>query len=425
MIDGPATDVPLGTRLEQLRAYQASWREGNIPTITVESPKGTGVRSCPASAFSGIAAAEVGTVDYAAHIEDPEFELRGVALDREQDLVVLTKLVLGEIPQMYFLSISQGGAFHPLAAQPVFEDREELGITVEPEERIEICGDLVAWTVRCDVFSATVLNWKTGAVVWSDGEWLGEDPHYYISCHFLDDAHFVAVQGVDIHIYAVNPAHSKRAATALCRLQLPALQPGILPHFIESEMRPPPNHAADNALFQRDPALTLLAVRFSACKNPYGYDHAACKSFIALVPAATLSAAVQQQREAKAPPAAVPWEAWSTRGARLLECVAHTSYHMHMSGSACMLVPSEPETEQSADAKKTLLLDARPLARDAPCAALDMAAPPVKSGACIDEPACFVRPVRNTLPYRILEVGGAPDYRSHLSHDAVVTRVWK
>ncbi|KAI9062474.1 hypothetical protein FKP32DRAFT_1677019 [Trametes sanguinea] len=440
MVDGSAEDVPLAKRLEQLRAYHASWRSGNIPTITVDGQEGSRARGIcdgvivyedatrltlfrPASAFSGIVASEVGTLDYGAHIEDPEFELSGVAVDRAQDLVVLTKLVLGEIPQMYFLSISQKGAFHPLAERPQYEDLAELGITVDPKERIEICGDLVAWTVQCDATSVTIINWKTGAVVFSDGEWPCDDPHFYMSCHFLDATDIALVQSTDVYICEVDPAQTNGTAKVLCTLKLPALQQGMHAHNIESQSRHPPTPAGDKALFRRDPARTVLALQFSACKNPFGYTPSECRTFFALVPVSTMLAAAAQCASSEAA-GAVPWEKWSAGGpgTRMFECAGHPNYYIHTMGSACMLVPRSAERAKTPGAKHTLLLDAHPMAAHAPCAPLGLVELSFKPGDSIDEPAWFVRPVLSTLPCRMLSLGEALDYRAYLSQDAVVQR---
>ena len=48
---------------------------------------------------------------------------------------------------MFLLSISQGGAFHPLANKPRLEAREALVAGYQAEEVIETCGDLVAWSI--------------------------------------------------------------------------------------------------------------------------------------------------------------------------------------------------------------------------------------------------------------------------------------
>lgn len=77
---------------------------------------------------------------------------------------------MNRLPELYILS--QGGTFHPLAAQPHIEGDEELSECIDPEEKLEICGDLIAWSVATDSTNITVINWKTGRTVWSSGEWV-------------------------------------------------------------------------------------------------------------------------------------------------------------------------------------------------------------------------------------------------------------
>ena len=73
---------------------------------------------------------------------------------------------------MYFLSISQEGALHPLAAHPHVEGLVELGVSMDPEESLEIKGDLVAWSITTEVFQIFVYNWKTGESVWESGDFV-------------------------------------------------------------------------------------------------------------------------------------------------------------------------------------------------------------------------------------------------------------
>ncbi|CDO69322.1 hypothetical protein BN946_scf184746.g3 [Trametes cinnabarina] len=435
MIDGLAALTPVGQRLEQLRAYQSSWSENAVPIVTVNCSRqyrcfvrdgavayvgSTHLKLFrPASAYSGIAEEELGTLEFGHHVDPDSFSVDGLAIDREQDLVILTQLLLGEMPHMYLLSISNGGALHPLAARPHLEGAEELGISIDPEEQLDICGDHVAWTIQSDAVSIIVYNWKTGQIVWTEGEWPEGDPHFYMRCHFLDRDHLLVVRNTDLHVHQIDPAKAgawNAYTNALCMLRFPALRQGLITHGMESQLRCPTNFPGDKPLFQRNPPLSVLAVKFSACKDPHGYNHSQCRSFIALVPVATILATL---KDTPSRFAEVPWEAWSAPGARIIEHVNDVNFSIHTMGSTCMLIPQYSSTSGiTEEAKNAFLIDAHPLAKDAPCAKLGIANPTLKLSDTIHEPEWFEHPVHSTLPYRIRALGEAPG--SCLSHDAIV-----
>lgn len=98
MVDGPAQGVLVGKRLEQLRAYQAAWRENDIPMQTVVIPHGAPrpyfKMLRPASVFSGITE-ESKVFKIEENLIDEGY-IQGCVVDVAQDLVVVTKLELGE-----------------------------------------------------------------------------------------------------------------------------------------------------------------------------------------------------------------------------------------------------------------------------------------------------------------------------------------
>ncbi|KAI0369177.1 hypothetical protein BV20DRAFT_1122293 [Pilatotrama ljubarskyi] len=418
MIDGPPGETPVGKRLEQLRAYQRTWCENDIPVTIATIPRDAG--RCytellrPASAFSGITE-EARDIDYRDHLPDPEQDIHWPAVDHEQDLVVASQLELGEIPHLFFLSISQNGAFHPLAAQPHIQAQAELGISIDPEERIEICGDLVAWTIATDSTDVTVYNWKTGDIVWATGEWHDDNPFFYMRCHILDSTHVLVVENGNLHIHKVDPktpmVQDSSYTDSVCTLKLPALSGNKNTHAVKSYMQRPPTYPGCKPLFQRDPAHTLLALRYSACDNPMGHSRTDCKSFLALIPLATISVQLQRMYDASwsgqqsgvgngaTSGTVVQWEDWSMLGARVIELKHPHGFDISVLGSQCMMVRRDqygPKPE-----KEIYLIDAHPLANHAPHAKLNLGALPFTFSDCITEPAWFVNPVRSTLPYRI------------------------
>ncbi|KAI8985588.1 hypothetical protein BD414DRAFT_522797 [Trametes punicea] len=445
MIDGPASDVPVVTRLEHLRAYRTTWSHGATPSKTVTLSKGShqcfflaglvvyedaeGLKIVrPAEhAISGGAAEVVACLQYREHLPDPEFSLNGCAVDHAQDLVIVTQLLLGETPQMFFLSISQKGAFHPLAARSKFEGEAELGLSIEPAEKLDICGDLVAWTLRqTDNTETTVLNWKTGHVIWASGEWHDDNPNFYMCCHFLDPTRIAVVENTRIHVHKVDPSEANgngSYADGVCTLELPALQGGMYSHGVKSEMQRPSAFAGDAPLFQRDPALTLLAIKFSACRDPTGYNRARCKAFLVLVPVAAIllqADAVRRNGDGETHGSGaviVPWEEWSSFGARVVELGNEPCYSMQMMGSTCMLSPREG----CQDANHKYLLEAHPLVEDAPDPQPDLAEAALQLRQSIEDPERFARPIDSTLPCRIRALDHVPGTNlSYISHDGLL-----
>ncbi|KAI0676029.1 hypothetical protein C8Q78DRAFT_1066613 [Trametes maxima] len=421
MRDGTTQGVLVGKKLEQLRAYQKTWSSNDIPldVITIERSSFRPLFR-PASLFTGITKKSM-RLNFRERLPDPEFSMDGCAVDHTQDLVVVTQLLLGEIPQMYMLSISQDGAFHPLASHPHYEGDQELSINIDPQECLEICGDLIAWTIATDSTEIVVLNWKTGATIWTSGEW-HEDPKFYMRCYFLDPTHLLVVENTNIHIHEVDPNKPTTLGcyySSFVTLQLPTLAQDKRPHDIDSDIRRPPIFPGTAPLFEHDPAHTLLALRFSACNDPLGYRRAIeCKSCLFLVPVATIFAQIDRTRNAPTfqespaphaegePPApesgpVIPWEEWSVlaSGARAFELQHERGFYMNVRGSLCMLMPQKehgPNRE-----KEVFLIDARPLARYAPEAQLDLKGEAVRASDCITDSTWFMNPVRSTLPFRI------------------------
>lgn len=71
--------------------------------------------------------------------------------------------------QCWLLSISQNGVAHPLARAPRFEPVAELNPSIDVWDRVQICGDLIAWSIIGESTDLTVYNWKTGREIWQDG----------------------------------------------------------------------------------------------------------------------------------------------------------------------------------------------------------------------------------------------------------------
>lgn len=245
--------------------------------------------------------------------------------------------------------------------------------------------------------------------------WLQHDgnPMFYLRCHFLDPTHLLIVENLNLHIHEVDPAQPHCNVSydnGLCTLKLPALTGQKSPHDMKSAMQIPPVYPGAAALFQRDPALTLLALRFSACNDPvYRRSSTVCKSFVALVPIATLFAQLERTRNKEKTPSSqggkgrkarkanvASWEEWSTLGARLME-IKGDGCRMRAMGSQCLIVPRKERD----DKPEAYLFDAHALAGDAPHAKVDLNESKVCAGECITEPEWFVNPVHSTLPYRV------------------------
>ncbi|KAI0642428.1 hypothetical protein C8Q79DRAFT_1003284 [Trametes meyenii] len=435
MIDGTARGVMVGKKLEQLRAYQKTWSSNDIP-LDVTTIKHSSFLALfrPASRFTGITEKAM-KLNFQDHLPDPEFQMQGCSVDHTQDLVVITQLLLGEIPQMLILSISQDGAFHPLASQPHYEGDQELSVNIDPEERIEICGDLVAWTIATDSTEIVVLNWKTGATIWSSSEWHDENPNFYLRCYILDSNHLMVVENMNLHIHKIDPNKPSAPNSyfeSFVTLQLPALAPKKRPHAMDSEIQRPPVFPGTAPLFERDPVHTLLALRFSACNDPLGFGRVGeCKRYLLLIPVATIFAQIERTRSArtlqegttastgrKRPPSpVVPWETWSVlaSGTRAFELKHDHGFDMSAQGSLCMLMPYKehgPHRE-----KDVFLIDARPLAGFVPQAELDLQGAALRVSDCITDPAWFVNPVRSTLPCRIA-------YKTYVTEDESGGRRW-
>ncbi|KAI0630572.1 hypothetical protein C8Q77DRAFT_1134045 [Trametes polyzona] len=439
MVDGPARDVPVGKRLEQLRAYQAAWRANDIPmqfaNVPPEAIRHYRALLRPASAFSGITE-EALSIEYGGHLGESPNDIQGSAFDLSQDLAILTKLELGEYPEMYILSLSQGGKPHPLAAQPEIAGDEPLGISLDPNERLEISGDLVAWTLSTDATDIQVLNWKTGKGVWRTGRWHENNPYFYMRCHFLDPTHVVVVENGELRVHEVDPeTHTPERDT--CVLKLPALTGRMSMHGVQSDIGRPPAYPGSTALFVRDPALTILAVMFSACPDPYGYDHQACKTFLALIPVSTLLDQFERAKEREGAdgaaqrghgaPAAVPWEDWGAKSARIVQLKHDKRSNMNALGAQCMLVPDH--VGENTTEVDVYVLDVHPLAGHAPHAALDVQ-DTVCVSECITDPKWFVGPVRSGAPLRIAHKKYAVPKTSgwlgppELSHDSLLKFVY-
>ncbi len=271
-----------------------------------------------------------------------------------------------------------------------------------------------------------------------------ENPMFYLRCHFLDPTHILIVENLNLYIHEVDPAQPNCNASydhALCTLKLPALAGKKGSHAVESDIRIPPVYPSADALFQRDPALTLLTLKFSACDDPIWRSSAStpCKSFVALVPLSTLFAQLERTRNKSktSPPEGekvrkgrkakvASWEEWSPLGARLIEVKDDGDFRMCAMGSQCLIVPCGKEGETKEDVH---LFDAHPLARDAPHAEVDLSDSVVRAGECITDPEWFVTPVHHTLPYRVARKTidrsaepGARQYTGELSisHDGLV-----
>lgn len=74
-------------------------------------------------------------------------------------------------PSCYVLSMSQDGATHPLAANRELDGGSALGFST-PSDDVEIVGDLIGWTVLGMDICMNVYNWKTGAALWCDSEFV-------------------------------------------------------------------------------------------------------------------------------------------------------------------------------------------------------------------------------------------------------------
>ncbi|KAI0323546.1 hypothetical protein GY45DRAFT_1376251 [Cubamyces sp. BRFM 1775] len=435
MVDGPDNVAPVAKRLQQLHAYQAASLSGTLPIqITSYSAeqdwhnyhdetyiRGETVRlklSRPASAFTGIPEKELGCLNYQDHIPDPDFEIGNCTVDTDQDLMAVTQLNLGEIPHMYLLSISRAGALHPLAAYPHLEGTVELGVSVDPEESLEIRGDLILWSIVTEVFQIFVYNWKTGRIVWESGDWNDDGGSFHLCPYFLDGTHIVVVQNTTISIHEVHPT-KQIYDSLLCELELPTLAMNKLPHGVKSCLQYPPAHSDEAPLFKPDPSLTLLVLRFLACSDPNGRVRSTCKPFLVLIPVSTMLAQVERLRrgEAKGPNASVststrcdarlvPWKEWSPLGACLIELPSldangHESNICTM-GSRVLLAPSEIT---AANAKEDIyVLDAHPLATAAHPTPSSSTEPRIVVKKCIENPEFFADPVHNTLPCRAVRL---------------------
>ncbi|KAI0832146.1 hypothetical protein BC628DRAFT_1407641 [Trametes gibbosa] len=405
MVDGPAKGVSFATRLEQLRAYQSAWGANDIPlqetNVSAHRGRYCGRLLRPASVFSGIQE-EVKLVHYFKEMSDEVFKVRTSAVDFGQDLVAITKSVLGEIPQLYFLSISQDGAYHPLAAAPTFEAEEKLGFLVDSEEELEICEDLAAWNVSADV---AVLNWQTGKVVFSYGTWHEGDEESYMRCHLLGPTHFVIVDNEGLHVRVVDRTKSSRNSSRSCVFKLPQLAGNSRIHGMNSNINFPPTYPGCGALFQRDPSLTLLAIEFSVCDSPRWNHCDYCKSFVLFVPVATLLERVRDianpSKEA-APDGmtrtVLPWDKWGPLGARIVEVDTVGGFDISTNGSQCLITPDRDSETAAGD---VYLLDIYPLVAHAPQGPRDVGGSVVDTSDCITRPECFAYPLHSSLSYRI------------------------
>ncbi|KAH9903395.1 hypothetical protein C8Q73DRAFT_674536 [Cubamyces lactineus] len=435
MVDGPASAAPVAKRLEQLRAYQAASLAGTLPIQValydreyswkryrngtyIHDHASTLKLSRPASAFTGIQEKDIGCLNYMDSITDPDFSIGNCAVDSDQDLVVVTQLNLGEVPHMYFLSISEKGALHPLAARPHVEGLVELGISVDPEESLEIKGDLVAWSITTEIFQVFVYNWKTGQIVWECGDWNDDGDYIHVRCYFLDATHIIVVQNTSLCIHEVHPTKQIHDSL-LCELELPALATNKVPHGVKSCLQWPPAHPGEAPLFKCDPSLTLLVLQFSACNNPKQSGHSDCKPFLALIPVSTMLAQVERIRRAQEKglnaspptsepraPSAVPWKEWSPSGACLLELKRpHKDGYgsdIHAMGSRVLVSPHEVTAKNGKE--EAYILDAHPLATAVHPTPNSSAESPVVLKRRIDDPEWFAEPVHNTLPCRVVRL---------------------
>lgn len=116
---------------------------------------------------------------------------------------------------------------------------------------------------------------------------------YHIRPYFLDATHIVVVHNTTLRIHEVSPTRQIRDSL-VCTLELPALKAKKQPHDVRSCLQFPLSHLdePEAPLFECDPSLTLLVLRFSACSTPSWQVHLShqCKEFLALVPVSTMLA---------------------------------------------------------------------------------------------------------------------------------------
>ncbi|KAI0752324.1 hypothetical protein C8Q80DRAFT_442137 [Daedaleopsis nitida] len=185
MKDGPPGRSSTRERSALLRKYQETWSSANgVSHRTLSIPPNSRVVEvigdafvyvveeqgyqpvfylCQlASFFTGVPE-KTWKVDVRDHFESHE-DIASYAVDVAQDLVVVTMLQENEFPECYLLSLSEGGAPHPLAKRRRLVGNSNLCFPIDSgfQDEIAIVGDLLEWTVFGLDTQMHVFNWKTG-----------------------------------------------------------------------------------------------------------------------------------------------------------------------------------------------------------------------------------------------------------------------
>ncbi|KAI9059228.1 hypothetical protein FKP32DRAFT_1596573 [Trametes sanguinea] len=372
MIDGPRPSNSACTRdrLAALRAYRAAYDAGKHPTRGVlidvskqevharsarhlvyhaSNPNRRGPRRLtvyrPPASFCGIEEQKL-------HFEGvqelgDDYPVQGTCyVDVQEDLLAYMWRLSSDYPFEYRcrLQLLSGRHCepHPAATQSIVD----LNPLTIGESRYDgwpsISGfdDLIVFRFNHrDSFSywesrdtVIVLNWKTGVTVWYM-DLKRSQIVTLLSCRLLAviDYH---TRHPAIHLFSFDPCAPSGAAPSIlhhctCSLALPIR--GVDPRF-KLELTPPrrdddiarrpsyhsaaPGHNTSNApLFQRDPSLTPLVVRFmggiSVLKREYWL----------IVPPDTLSKWYQEKSKQRK----IPWEQWGPQGTRMI-CLPEPEY---------------------------------------------------------------------------------------------------
>ncbi|KAI0673092.1 hypothetical protein C8Q78DRAFT_699691 [Trametes maxima] len=471
MVDGPPSETTVPARLAALRAYRAAWTDGAHPlhpvprsfwsttrrvshfgpvTLFWAADEGVLKAYSPPAAFCGVP----GRGSESAQCEvQVRRDVSGsgwaswstprrhcVALDTAQGALVLLISTSRRdrpdvmLPAIRVMNLLDPSVPHPLSTMsgdttlPPIIDADRF----PRPHSVQMVGDsLVLWSAEgggawsLDYGSLYVVqDWKTGAIVWRMVAERGMD------AVLISPTRLVVVDPTPknqmlFHVFRLDPTLAVppalvSAEDSLFTLCMPPLQErttyeGRTRTFFQYPHAPLPG---STLLFQRDPALSILAVQMdvSRTEDEHEHEHHAdeiekdSERYVVCIPLPTLFADYGNARTRAHTD--VPWERWGPRGARIFK-LAPRAKITSVVGAQCVVGSSElrdiyvlevfPLADKGADGRELV-------------GALDSSAVHVEAPDVFDERNSFAweGAVRSTYPFSITRRKVAQWHRSIL-----------
>ncbi|KAI0655790.1 hypothetical protein C8Q70DRAFT_1018072 [Cubamyces menziesii] len=363
-----------------------------------------------------------------------QFDIHCCAVDSSQGLIAISGVDMSSPQPMQCHLVSLSGAslraYHPDAAVQAFTIPTYVAYAWSRE--VKICGDLVGWVWRDHSNDLRVYNWKTGALVWQH-----HSAHDAIHFTFLDETRLMVACENTLRIYVVDayirldpsPHAAPPWASALadhpqpiCTLEgLPLVGIDVTSNILAFESQRPV--ANDDAAFERDASLTVLAMLFMAGTST------TIEKYLYVIPVATLLGCLDSLIDENTfhavpphPPPSIPWDSWGASGGCLLPILNIFDFMplgVSVMGSTCAIISSKTYDFATLDA---FIFDFHALAHPESAADDDreILAQFMDSARVVRSAKLLRGPIRNTLPYRV--VHKTVTYNDDPDFAAAVTR---